>query len=412
MPVWHKATRQWVADGKLEVLGITQEQHPDRCRLFAQWQQFDWPIVWDPINSLESTAVPIIVAIDEHGIVRSTRPRPETFEQEFLNVSFREDASPASTPAEGASDRPTKPNLAALKARAEQSNTAKTYRDWADACVLWGGEAEIDTAINAYSRSQALDADGANSRFRLGVALRLRHDSLRREPADFQRAVEQWEQALARNPNQYIWRRRIQQFGPRLDKPYSFYDWVEQARREIAARGATPITLTVDPYGAELAHPVRAFAADAAATKSPDPDGKIQRDTRPLVQSEVTLVPSRLRPGGSARVHIALSPDADRKAHWNNEADPLRVWVDMPKGWKVSQQSHSVAGPSKRETSTETRRIDFEVQAPADATGITKLTVYALYFVCEGENGACLFLRLDIDVNVEVVTTDGTKGAN
>jgi hypothetical protein len=248
----------------------------------------------------------------------------------------------------------------------------------------------------------------ANSRFRLGVALRLRHDSPRREPADFQRAVEQWEQALARNPNQYIWRRRIQQFGPRLDKPYSFYDWVEQARREIAARGATPITLAVDPYGAELAHPVRDFAVDAAATKSPDPDGKIQRDTKPLVQSEVTLVPSRLRPGGSARVHIALSPNAALKTHWNNEADPLRVWVDVPKGWQVSQQSHSVAGPGEHATSTEIRRIDFEVQAPADKTGTAKLPVYALYFVCEEENGTCLFLRLDMIVNIEVVTTGNT----
>jgi hypothetical protein len=390
------------------VLGITQEQHSDRCRLFSQWQQFDWPIVWDPINSLESTAVPIIVAIDEHGIVRSTRPRPETFEQEFLNATFRDDAAPATSAVENGR-RPVKPDLAALRARAEQSKTARAFRDWGDACVLWGGETEIDTAINAYAQSQKLDADDANTAFRLGVAYRLRHDSPRREPADFQRAVEHWEQALARNPNQYIWRRRIQQFGPRLDKPYSFYDWVDQARREIAARGATPITLAVNPYGAELAHPVRAFAVEPLTTKSPDPDGKIQRDAASLIQSEVTLVPSRIRPGGSARVHIALSPNAELKAHWNNEADPLRVWVDAPQGWQISQQSHSVAGPDKRETSTEIRRIDFEVQAPADATGTIKLPVYALYFVCEDENGECQFLRQDIRVNLEVLADRSAK---
>ena len=76
MPVWHDATRQLVKDGRLVILGVTQEQHPERCRLFAQWKQFDWPILHDPINVLESAAVPIVVAIDEHGIVRSTRPRP------------------------------------------------------------------------------------------------------------------------------------------------------------------------------------------------------------------------------------------------------------------------------------------------------------------------------------------------
>ncbi len=52
------------------MLGVTQEQHADRCRLFAQWKQFGWPILHDPINLLEAPAVPIVVAIDEHGIVR------------------------------------------------------------------------------------------------------------------------------------------------------------------------------------------------------------------------------------------------------------------------------------------------------------------------------------------------------
>ena len=405
MPVWHKATRQWVADGKLTVLGITQEQHPDRCRLFSQWQQFDWPIVWDPINSLESMAVPIIVAIDEHGIVRSTKPRPETLEQEFLNVTFRDDAPRVTTTVADANNRrPVKPDLAALRDRAEQSKTARAFRDWGDACALWGGEPEVNAAIKAYSQATRLDADDANTLFRLGVAYRLRLDSTRREPADFQRAVEHWEQALARNPSQYIWRRRIQQFGPRLDKPYSFYDWVDQARRELAARSATPIPLTIDPVGAELAYPVRAFATESPAAKSLDPDGKIQRDVAQLIQWEVTLVPSRLRAGGSTRVHLALTPNVELKAHWNNEADPLLIWVDVPKGWQVSQQRHSVAPSEKQETSTEIRRIDFEVQAPADATGSVKLPAYALYFVCEDENGECLYLRQDISIEVEVLT--------
>jgi hypothetical protein len=103
-------------------------------------------------------------------------------------------------------------------------------------------------------------------------------------------------------------------------------------------------------------------------------------------------------------VHLTLSPNTGRKSHWNNAADPLRVWVDVPKGWQLSQQSHSLAGPDKQETSAKIRRIDFEVQAPADATGSVKLPVYALYFVCEDENGACLFLRQDISVDVEVMT--------
>lgn len=409
MPVWHKTTRQWVTDGKLVVLGITQEQHSDRCRLFSQWQNFDWPILWDPINSLESAAVPILVAIDEHGIVRSTRPRPETFEQEFLTVTFRADTPPA--PGDGAPAVPerrisAKPDLSALRSEAEQSKTVRSFRDWGDACVLWGGESKIDTAIKAYRQSQQLDADDANTLFRLGVAFRLRHDSARHHAGDFQTAVEFWERALAQNPNQYIWRRRIQQYGPRLDKPYSFYDWVDQARREITARGETPCPLAVDPYGAELAHPVRIFTAEAPIAKSPDPDGKIQRDDDLLIRSEVTLVPSRVRPGGSTCVHIAFTPNIELKAHWNNEADPFQVWVDRPEGWQVSRQLHTVSGPENHPTSTEVRHIDFEVQVPANASGTVKLPVYALYFVCEDENGTCLYLRQDVSVNVEILTED------
>jgi tetratricopeptide (TPR) repeat protein len=403
VPVWHKATRKWVAEGKLAVLGITQEQHPDRCRLYSQWQQFDWQIVWDPINSLESAAVPIILAIDEHGIVRSTRPRPETFEQEFLNVQFADDAPPAAGNGGDAKERrPAKPNLPALRERAAQEMTASAYRDWADACVLWGGASEIESAITGYSRALERDAGDANTLFRLGVAYRLRYDSGLRQPADFQRAVTHWEQALARNPNQYIWRRRIQQFGPRLDKPYPFYDWVDQARREIKERGEIPTALTVDPYGAELAHPVKSFKVDAGAAKSPDPDGLIQRDADRLIKAEVTLVPSRLRPGGSLRVHISLSPNDGLKAHWNNEADPLQVWVDVPKGWHISQQAHEIAGPENQPTSSETRRIDFEIQAPAAATGTIRLPAYALYFVCEDETGSCQYLRHDIEIKIEI----------
>jgi hypothetical protein len=39
-----------------------------------------------------------------------------------------------------------------------------------------------------------------------------------------QKAVQYWTMALDMDSNQYIWRRRIQQYGPRLEKPYSFYD--------------------------------------------------------------------------------------------------------------------------------------------------------------------------------------------
>lgn len=88
MPVWHEATKRLVAAGKLAVVGVDEEQHPDRCRLYLQWQRIDWPMMSDPINQLGLTGVPVVRAIDEHGIVRLTHPDPKTFEREFVDRQF------------------------------------------------------------------------------------------------------------------------------------------------------------------------------------------------------------------------------------------------------------------------------------------------------------------------------------
>ena len=95
MPVWYDAMREWVAAEELVFLGIIQEQHPERCRLFAQWKELEFPILWDPFNLTGSKVVPNFIAIDEHGIVRSTRPDPGTFADEFLLVEFE---APGSSP--------------------------------------------------------------------------------------------------------------------------------------------------------------------------------------------------------------------------------------------------------------------------------------------------------------------------
>ena len=254
------------------LLGVTQEQHADRCRLFAQWKRFDWPILHDPINLLEAPAVPIVVAIDEHGIVRAVRPRPETFAAEFLDKTFTDDAPPGAPRSAGP------PDPASLRRKAEANPDAGAWRAVGDALTIWGGAERLDQAIDAYARALALDPSDKNALFRLGVAHRMRHESAGRRPGDFQAAIDAWGRALELDPNQYIWRRRIEQYGPRLAKPYAFYDWVVQAKAEISRRGETPVPLTVEPYGSELAGPVRDVLAEASAPVEPDPKGQIHRD--------------------------------------------------------------------------------------------------------------------------------------
>ena len=72
-------------------------------------------------------------------------------------------------------------------------------------------------AIDAYSHAVKLNPSDKNALFRLGVADRIRHESARRRPGDFQAAIDAWGRALWLDPNQYIWRRRIEQYGIACD---------------------------------------------------------------------------------------------------------------------------------------------------------------------------------------------------
>lgn len=114
MPVWHEGTQRWRENKDLVVIGITQEQHPDRCQLFAQWQGFEWPILWDPLNLTGSNLVPALFAIDEYGIVRGNRwASVEQFEKDFMYAGFEDPGRPP------VSEAPTNP--VALHADPERS---------------------------------------------------------------------------------------------------------------------------------------------------------------------------------------------------------------------------------------------------------------------------------------------------
>jgi hypothetical protein len=391
---------QWVREGKLVLLGVIQEQHAERCRLLAQWKGFEWPILHDPINVLEATAVPILVALDEHGIVRSTRPALATFAADFLDKTFADDAkggrghriTPVRKPGASSLDWDT------LRAHARQADDTATWRELGDALALWGGDGRLDEAMDAYGRAVKRDPRDGPARFRLGVCYRRRYETVQRRPGDFQAAIDCWGQALDLDPNQYIWRRRIQQYGPRLDKPYAFYDWVEAAEKDLRARGEKPVALAVRPEGAEIAPPVGALAQPVAA-RAPDPDGKVHRDKDGLIGAEVTVVPARVRPGQAVRVHVVLRLDAKKQAHWNNEAEPLRLWVDPPQGWQISERLvQAPAVPAS--VSGEERALDFEIRAPKEARDRVRLEAYALYHVCDAKGGQCRFLRLDVPIAV------------
>jgi len=377
------------------MVGLIQEQHPDRCALFMQWKEMDWPIMVDPLNLLGIQVVPFHMLIDEAGVVRKAGARPSDLES-FL----------ALPPVEAAPVEAAPPQIESLR-REAQGGDAEALRALADAIYLWRGEAALDEAIELYEA--ALDAGGpaGSTHFRIGVVHRARFESDARREGDFGAAIDHWEAALEQNPNQYIWRRRIQQYGPRLDKPYPFYDWVGEAREAIRARGQTPHPLSTDPQGAELAHPSRDFTSAGPETDEPDPDGRIIRDEDRLIEVETVVTPATNARARAARVHMIFTPNRAVEGHWNNEVEPMEVWVDPPEGWQVDQR-RLTAPMGEGATSEETRALEFEIRAPEGWGGEPQpIPAYALYYACEGVDGVCLYLRRDL--NIVVGDGDGAR---
>jgi len=392
VPGWHEAARKWQQEGKIQMAGIIEEQHPDRARLFMQWKQMPWPVLVDSLDLLGVSAVPTTLAIDEYGVIRMVDPEPGEIEDKFINRTFERPANLREF-----ADRV--PDLDVLK-QATRRDAVAAWSAYANALVEWGGPQRTSDAIQAYQHALRLEPDSGSLHFQLGVAYRERYDSNVRQPEDFQNAVEQWSAALEINPNQYIWRRRIQQYGPRLDKPYSFYDWVITARKEIAARGEIPAPLSVEPTGAEFAHSDKSFAAASGSVKEPDPRGRILRDAGQFIKVETAVVPNTRAQQASERVHVVFRPNPANKTHWNNEAGDFAFWVDAPAGWDVSQHLITVPNPS-REPSTEPREVEFEVKRPERSLAqAAVLPAYALYYVCEDVHGVCMYRRQEVPITI------------
>jgi hypothetical protein len=375
--------------GAIRMVGITQEQHPERCRLFAQWKGFDWPILWDPFNLSGSRVVPTVLAVDEHGVVRHVNPKCEMLEG-FLASDF-----PAPAEASAATASSSEPaDLGSTPARVFARAHLEALSD-----LLRLRPERMDAAVEQLERDARERPSDGPLAFHAGVARRLRYDWNRPHSDDFQAALDHWTRALALDPNQYIWRRRIQQYGPRQDKPYPFYDWTAQAAAEIHARGETPVELAAELTPAELAQ-MRRFEA-APAAEEPDPSGRIARDERGWISVESAVAFDTSGDQPLASVHLALRPDAGRKIHWNDEAGPMVLWLgapDLPAGWQLDARRIEHRGASGTATD-EVRRFTFDLRLPAGVEqGV--LTGYVLFNACEGTDGTCILLRKDFEVRV------------
>lgn len=352
----------------------------------------DWPIAVDALNLLEVAAVPYTLLIDEAGVIQAINPKPHVFDA-FLErdtVAFEKSGSLMSSIASDAAKH--------LETLAKESGTAPSWEALGEHLFLWGGDASISRCVEAYAKAIVLEPNDGWLHFRLGVAYRRLFDLDQNNMDLFRLAITQWQAALNLDPNQYIWRRRIQQYGPRLDKPYSFYDWIHQARKEIKNRGDTPHPLTVEPGGAEFAYPAQVTDPAEKTMTEPDPEGRIIRDNAAGIRLDHTLVAATYEDKKAVRVHLKFQPNAIQALHWNNEAEPLTVWIQPAQGWAFETSMLMFPNPQQA-TDSAPRSVEFELtQVSAKAT--RTIHGYALYNVCEEINGVCMYRRLDFTIEL------------
>jgi tetratricopeptide (TPR) repeat protein len=398
--VWQEAVKPYVAAGRLVAIGLVQEQHPDRTMLYRQWRELDWPIAVAAMNTqAHIQVVPVPIGIDEMGIVQRPRFNPSQLD-EFMATEYEM--------LEIASDynRASAPDVGALWRKAEASGAAGDWRKLGEAIFNFGATSELDAAVEALEKAVEADPSDGYNRFSLGAALRRRYETPGvRRVADAQSAVERWAEALEIDPNHYIRRRRLQQYGPRLDQPYDFYYWVVEARRDIRARGEKPHVLTAEPTGAEILAPRRRGESGAESEEdlvNRDPEGRIVRDERGLVQIETMMTPPKIRPGKRLRARVTFRLNEATHPYWNNEADDLMMWAGLPEGLSFGERQMTFPNPETPETQ-ELRQVEFEIVASSElARGSYEIPAYALYYVCEDEGGVCYYFRQDFTLSVEI----------
>lgn len=427
---WQQASSD-LGDDLLTVV-IAQEQHPERSRLFLDWQGIDALLLADPLDLHEVPYVPITLLVDEQGWARHAPAAARAEEGLAWLQAERRRRPPVRLPE---ADVAALTDVEALYAEASTDGaTAEDWRRYAQALFLARDPGLLTSAIDAWETLLELDPRDPNGflHFRLGTAYRARYDSEHRRPGDFRAAVGHWHQALRRNPDNWLFHRRLQQYGPTLDKPHAFYDWLPQARQQLAAQGRPVPDAALDPT--ELAPPrtmppeealeapegpafSRADQAARAAFIEPDPEGSYLLDRQERVALDSLLVPPTVPPGGTVRVRLELAPAEG--VVWNPGAPAVVVWMPAPLPWRTAPPLHVF--PELPERPDAARVVDLELRAPENAErGVAALPGYVLYSVCTaappaspepppltwqtvGRIGGCADLRQPLPVEVPVV---------
>lgn len=394
-PIWLAKTKPFVDTEKLVVVGIAQEQHAGRVRLFAQWQNVEWPILHDAMNVVGVKDVPLLVAIDEHGVIRAVDPDLEKLAEDFISKEF----TPLKVmPPIDLKELPDPRTTRRIAGEARRNNE---WRRHAEALVLAGKPQQIKEAIATFQL--AIDADDGDEAawFGQGVAYRIRYDRPERDAGDFQAALDAWRKAAQLDPANAIYLARLQQYGPCIDKPFSFYDWIETAREDITHREETPVVLICEPVGAEVSPPEAKFRFNKR--KGPDSPalGKAAVDRRPIVEvTSACAAETKKRKGSIVQIYVTCRLAPGSEATWSNEGEPMQLWLETPKTGRLGVRYLAYQQPKEPRT-VEERVLSFPLRLASAKSSLT-LEGTLLYFVHDGPNAPAQPMKQDVRIKVKV----------
>ncbi len=392
---WVAKTKPLIDTEKLVVVGVAQEQHPDRVRLFAQWHKADWPILHDAMNVIGIENVPLIVAIDEHGIVRARNPDLDQLEEQFTAKTF--DPPGALPPI----DVKELPDPRVTRRLASEARRNPEWRKHGQALVFAGKPKQINEAITAFQHAIDDERGDAESWFAQGVAYRIRHDLAEREAGDFQAALDAWREAAHLEPNNAIYRCRLQQYGPCIDKPFAFYDWIGTACKEIAERGDAPIDLACEPTGTETESPLSKFRYRKRAGPESEALGTAALDRRPIVEvSYACAAQADKRKGSVVQIYVNCRLAPESGATWSNEGEPMQMWIEKPKTGRLGTRYLRYPQPQEPRTLDE-RVLSFPLRLSGAKSSMT-LEATLLYSVHDGPNAPAQPMKQDLRIKVSV----------
>lgn len=148
--------------------------------------------------------------------------------------------------------------------------------------------------------------------------------------------------------------------------------------------------------GSEVLGKEEAFIAAEEKVTPPDGAAALPRDDG-LVRLDLALARDTSRGAAAYRLHFTLRPSAARRAHWDDGAGPLQVWLeDLPARGVVDRRLLTAAPFSAPDAP---RELDLELRVPGSG-GSRAIRGYAAYGVCEDVGGVCTYLRQDFELEL------------